>query len=170
MSVRVWIRREGGGWDHYPARHFEWMVAATEWADTVGPRFLDTLRDTCPVNTREHFDHIGTGRLLRSLRMERHTTENGLRLDYTAHTPYAKYVVGGVEPHEMRNRNFPFMHWWDRPLYGHEYFRKFVVHGSNHPQQPNPFHERAMDHDEDMIHQEFFDIIGEHLRRANEEE
>lgn len=165
--MTIHIRRVGHGWDTYPAVHFEWTPAATEWADTVGPLFLNTLRETCPVNKRAHFDNVG--RLRASLRMERDTSEHHLTMEFTANTPYAGYVVTGVEPHVMRPVNFRYMHWWDRPIPGHEYFSKFVVHGSRHPQGPDPFHERAMDRDREEISHRFVDIMTEHLRRALEE-
>lgn len=165
--MSITIRREGHGWDAYPAVHFEWAPAATEWADTVGPMFLATLRETCPVNNRAHFEN--RGRLRDSLRMERETAEKSMRMEFTANTPYAGFVITGVKPHVMIARNFKYMHWWDRPIFGNEYFAKIVVHGSKHPQGPNEFHERAMDRDREEIGNRFVRVMTEHLRRGLEE-
>jgi hypothetical protein len=88
-----------------------------------------------------------------------------MRMEFTANTPYARPVIGGADMHDMYARNFPHMHWWDRPEPGREYFAWHVIHPG---QSANNFQERAMDRDEGYIIHQFTEIMENHLRRALE--
>lgn len=158
------IRKHGQGWDIYPAVRFHWTEAATSWADEVGPLFDEALKTECPVNTRPHFTN--GGRMRESIRHERATSAGeSMRLEFTAHTPYAGYVLHGTTAHEIRAVN-AMLHWWDRPMPGREYFAHLVHHPG---QRANHFPDRAMATERDELSRRFADIMRDHLNRALEE-
>lgn len=89
MSVRLI-----GEWRGRPVElTFKVRKAMTEWADETGERVRDALKAETPVVT---------GRMRGSERYSRTTAGDTTRLDFTAHTPYAGYVIHGTRPHEIR--------------------------------------------------------------------
>lgn len=163
MIIR--IHKEGHGWYTYAARRFDWTRAVNEWADDVGPMFRESLKEVCPVNTRPHFDN--NGRLRDSITFERSTAVgDAVRIEFTANTPYARYVLGGTLTHVIEPVAAKALHWWDRPYEGREYFASRVIHPG---QQPNHFPSRAMDRDRDEITRRFVNLMQRHLAEALEE-
>lgn len=160
----ITIRREGRGWDLYPTVRFHWDTAATEWADEVGPLFRDTLKRHCPVNTRPHFTNHG--RMRESITSRRATSGGAsVWVDFEAHTSYARYVLKGTTEHTIRPVAAKALHWYDRPVFGQEYFSGGVLHPG---QRPNHFPDRALQEDKDEISRSFIKIIEDHLHRALE--
>lgn len=103
--------------------------AMTAWGDEVGHQVRDALKAETPVRT---------GDLRRSERYSRTFHGDTLRLEFTAHTPYAPYVVGGTRPHIIRPRAARALHWSDG---SGSHFAKVVHHPGN---KPNDFPERVL--------------------------
>jgi hypothetical protein len=103
---------------------------AAAWAAEVGPMVLAALKEKSPVAKENG------GRLRDSIRNEQANTPGGVTLTFTAQVPYAKWVLEGTAPHEIRPREKRALFWpgADHPV--------AVV---NHPgTQPNRFPERAI--------------------------
>lgn len=127
MTVRVEQRS--------PRERFEFMRGAVAFADEVGPRVRDELKRRAPVGQRDP----RPGRLRDSIRYSRTTRPDGVRLEFTAHVPYARYVVGGTRPHLISARAARALHWIDA---GGSHFARTVHHPGT---APNPFPREAMD-------------------------
>ncbi len=80
-----------------PLRRFRWTAAAARWADEVGPVVRAGLKATAPVGKGQR-----AGRLRDSIRYQRATqVGRSVRAEFTANTPYARYVVSGTRPHRI---------------------------------------------------------------------
>lgn len=114
-----------------PLSRFNWRVAATRWAEKVEPLVKDRLRQAAPIGKGP-----GAGRLKNSIRSERVAGAASVVLTFTAHVPYAGFVLHGTGPHEI-----PFKK--PQPLLFSVGWRTVsVVH---HPgTRPDPFPERAI--------------------------
>lgn len=120
-----------------PSRqHFEFMRNAVEFADEVGPLVRGELQRRAPKRT---------GRLSRSITYSRHTSGDGVRIEFKAHTPYAGYVVHGTRPHRISARAARALHWFGA---GGEHFAQSVNHPGTHP---NPFPREAIDSSRLMV-------------------
>lgn len=123
-------------------RQFRWTVAAVKWADKVGPMARTRLKEEAPVSTESQWNQHA-GRLRDSIRYERKTDVGSeIELKWTAHVPYAGYVVGGTRPHEIKATAARTLRWmWFGHAPGAVAFAKKVHHPGT---RPNPFNLRAM--------------------------
>lgn len=126
MSMRVTVSKPRRGlFGPYRAK----TIAAT-WAAEVGPLVLAALKEAAPVAKENG------GRLRDSIRKEQVNAGGGVTITFTANVPYAKWVLEGTSPHEIRPRTKQALFWpgADHPV--------AVV---NHPgTRPNDFPRRAI--------------------------
>jgi len=136
---------------HRPAQRFDAMRALVGASDEIGPMTRDALKRRAPVGRPPNDSH--PGRLRNSIRYERHTDGDGVTLEFAAHTPYAKYVVHGARPHEIRPVAAKALHWYgpSGPV-----FATLVHHPGN---QPNRFPEEVIRAVYGPVH----DIIKAHM-------
>lgn len=138
-----------------PLRAFAWRRAATVWADETGVIVREALKNAAPVGQGPD-----AGRLRDSIRYLRRTGEGSVVLEFTARTPYAKYVIDGTRPHIIRARTARYLHWVDRS--GRDRFAKQV----NHPgTQPNRFPERTIGPLLPVIQRRYTQIVTDSLGR-----
>jgi len=121
---------------------FKALAVLTKWADLVGPEMREALKDKAPVG-----QGAGAGRLRDSIRYERETFGGGLTMRWTANVPYARYVIDGTAPHEIRPVAARALHWGGKP----GVFAKVVHHPGT---QPNDFPEKALAPLEPIIQKE----------------
>lgn len=151
MSLAMRISQSGSG----SLRSFAWKRAATAWADETGVIVRDALKNAAPVGQGPD-----AGRLRDSIRYLRRTGEGSVVLEFTAHTPYASYVIDGTRPHIIRARAARYLHWVDAG--GGDRFAKQV----NHPgAEPNRFPERTIGPLLPGIQRRYTQIVTDSLRR-----
>lgn len=117
-----------------PLQQFDFLRGAVAWADEVGPALRTELKRRAPVGHRSP----RPGRLRDSIRYSRTTTGAGVRMEFRAHVPYAKFVVGGTRPHLISARAARALHWIDG---AGSHFAKTVHHPGT---APNPFPAEAV--------------------------
>jgi hypothetical protein len=79
---------------------------------------------------------------------------------FTAHTPYAKFVIDGTPPHVIEARAAKVLHWTGP---NGDVFRRRV----NHPgTQPNPFPRKALLPMMPYIQQRYREAIISDMRRG----
>lgn len=132
---------------------FNLKAALAAWADEVGPVVREALKDAAPVGVG-----AGAGRLRDSIRYERQAAVTGITLLFTANTPYAKYVIDGTAPHEIRPKAARMLHWTGDG--GESHFGRVVHHPGT---QPNNFAERAIKPLETAIRAQLVSIIQKTL-------
>lgn len=157
--MRVSIHREGD-WFHSALFRFTWSNAATQFADTVGPKVRDRLAEACPRKPGwDHPERGVPGRMANSITYRRESDPgDSVNLRYEAHTPYAGYVVHGTTPHEIRPVAARALHWVD--LEG-EHFRARVSHPGN---QANRFPDRVLAEERDSIVEDFTRAVTDAFR------
>lgn len=113
---------------------FQLTAATSRWADEVGPTVREALKIATPIgrNTPR------PGRLRDSTRYARYPEATGLRIEWTAHTPYAPFVIHGTAPHTIRPVAARALHWRDARG---SHFAREVRHPGT---RPNPYPERVM--------------------------
>lgn len=87
--------------DKRPVLKFQWQAAASEWAGRVEPLVEEALRAAAPVRT---------GELRKSVRGERAVGSASATLTFAA-VDYARFVIDGTAPHEIRPRNKKALFW-----------------------------------------------------------
>lgn len=116
-----------------PLDRFQFLRAATSFMDEAAPLVRDALKRAAPVGQRTP----RPGRLRDSIRYSRRTSGDGVAAEFTAHTPYAGYVLRGTAPHRISARAARALHWVSA---SGPHFARSV----NHPgTRPNPFPVRA---------------------------
>ena len=151
MSVSIRITSSSGG---DSLARFRWTSAAVEWADEQGRIGRAALKAASPVGRGPR-----AGRLRDSIRYERRTAAGGVTATFTAHTPYARWVVEGTAPHIIRATAARYLHWVDTS--GHDHFAKQV----NHPgTRPNPFPRRALAPLTPAMQRRLAEIVSNRLR------
>lgn len=134
---------------------FRWTVAAVTWSDEVGPMVRTELKHRAPVGKRTP----RPGRYRDSIRYSRRTLAGvGVKIDFTANTPYAPYVTDGTRPHEISAVAARALHWTDGSG-GH--FAKVVQHPGT---KPNPFAREAVRHMEPVIRASFKRAVRDAMR------
>lgn len=136
--------------DGEPLRHFQVMKVLIEWADATGPYVRSILKERTPVVT---------GRMKLSERYARTGFAEGVRLEWRAYTPYAKYVIDGTRPHIIRPVAARALHWYSGD--GRQHFAKVVHHPGN---KPNPFPKEVLDAVKDEVMQDLRDRVNAALR------
>jgi hypothetical protein len=116
-----------------PLSRFSWRVASSQWANQVESLVKDRLRQAAPVGQGP-----GAGRLRDSIKSERVLGAATVVLTFTAHVPYAGFVLEGTGPHDIRPRNAQALHWTGP---NGSMFARLVHHPGT---RPNPFPERAI--------------------------
>lgn len=124
------------------------LVAAS---DRIGPPFRDLLKRAAPVGQAPNDPR--PGRLRDSIRYSRNTTGGAVRMSFTAHVPYAKYVLGGTTPHLIEPRAARALHWFDG---GGDRFAMRVHHPGT---APNRFPGKALDEARTAIIGVFYDQL-----------
>lgn len=135
-----------------PLDHFDAMKIFTAWADDVGPTVRTALKAKTPVVT---------GRMRNSERYSRTGSSGGIRLEFTAYTPYAGYVIGGTRPHIIRPRAARALHWTSGRG---EVFASIVHHPGN---KPNDFPKQVLESLKDEITKNLKDRIDAALRGSD---
>lgn len=149
--MRMSMSRTGGD----PFRSFAWRRAAAAWADETAVIVRGALKNAAPVGRG-----ADAGRLRDSIRYRRHTGADSIVLEFTAHTPYASYVIDGTRPHVIRARTARYLHWVDAG--GRDRFAKQV----NHPgTKPDRFPERTIGPLLPGIQRRYAQIVTDRLRR-----
>lgn len=123
-------------WHNPPLDHFEAMKVFIEWGDDIGPYIRSILKERTPVVT---------GRMKESERYARNGFADGVRLEWRAYTPYAKYVIDGTKPHVIEAVASRYLHFW---WHGQEMFLKRVHHPGN---DPNDFPRQVFDAVKDEV-------------------
>ena len=122
----------------YSDPNWRWggMHSLVRAADTIGPQFRAALKASAPIG--DPLNDLTPGRLQRSIRYARYVQGNVLRMEFTAHTPYAGMVISGTAPHIIRPRAARALR-WNTPAGPH--FATVVHHPGT---DPNPFPHRAL--------------------------
>lgn len=111
-----------------------WQAAAAEWAAQVGPLAEAALKRQAPVGQGP-----GAGRLRDSITHTQAITAHTATLTFTAHVPYAGYVLDGTPEHQIPAAKDHYLHWLDGS--GNSHFAKEVTHPLT---PPNDFPRRAL--------------------------
>lgn len=111
-------------------RGLEWTARAGFWADAVGPRLADRIKQEAPVGQGPN-----AGRLRDATRWQRRTMPGMVRLEFrAANVPYVPYVLKPTKPHDIVPRNARVLA-WNSPDGPH--FARRVHHpgtrGNNYP-------------------------------------
>jgi hypothetical protein len=132
---------------------FQFMKRIVKWADGVGPIIRTALQEEAPVGDPMTDNHAG--RLRGSIRYKRFTTPTGIRVDWSAHTPYAPYVIHGTEPHDIDPVAARALRFHDNRT------GEWVIRGhAHHPgARANNFPKRAGDRMRGLINQSFRDAL-----------
>jgi hypothetical protein len=145
MSIRI-----SAEWQNKPDQlAFAVRKAVIEWADETGEKVRDALKAETPVRT---------GRMRGSERYSRTTAGETTRLEFTANTPYAGYVINGTRPHEIRPVAARALRWIDA---SGVHFAKVVHHPGT---KPNNFPDRVKAELKDEIIASLTDKINAALR------
>lgn len=144
MSIAVSATWSGG---KPPLQRFQFLKAAGKWADDIGPKLRDAVKDETPVDS---------GRMKRSERYERITSADTVSMRITAHVPYTPYVVKGARPHIIEPVAARALRWVGPrgPV-----FAKRVHHPGN---KPNDFPSRVRN----SMRQEIIDNLRQHIQEA----
>lgn len=110
--------------------------AVQAWSDETGHVIRDALKAETPVRT---------GTLRGSERYTRTFPGDTVRLEFTAHTPYAPYVIDGTRPHEIWATSARALRWTGP---GGVHFAKHVHHPGT---APNDFPGRVLDEFRDQV-------------------
>jgi hypothetical protein len=127
-----------------PLDRFDAMKAFISWADEIGPVVRSALKERTPVVT---------GRMKESERYARNGFAGGVRLEFTAYTRYAQWVIGGARPHIIRPRAARALHWTNA---GGSHFASVVHHPGN---KPNDFPKEVLESLKDQITKSLKDHI-----------
>lgn len=114
---------------------FRWNAAAVRWADEIGPIARTRLKEAAPVGKgpRAH-------RFADSIRYQRATDTGELvRAEFTANTPYARFVIEPTRPHLIVPKAARMLHWTGAE--GGSHFARRVRHPGT---KGNPFHLHVM--------------------------
>ena len=131
--------------DPVPFDRFQFMQRLTRWADEIGPAFRSELQAQAPVGDPLNDTHAG--RLRGSIRYKRTTTADGVKIEWTAHTPYTPFVIHGTHEHDITPVAALALHFHDRE--GAEVFSR----GTHHPgARANDFPKRA------------YEVMGQRMR------
>ena len=126
MSMRVTVSKPRRS----PFGPYRAKTIAATWAAEISPLITAALKEKAPV-AKEH-----GGRLRDSIRHVQVDTPGGVTLTFTANVPYAKWVLDGTSPHEIRPKTKQALFW---PGAAHP------VAVVNHPgTKPNDFPLRAI--------------------------
>ena len=136
-----------------PRRRFQWMTAAVRWSDTIGPLLREELRREAPVAKQDPAGRNRPGRLRASIRYERRTTGASVRAEFTAYTPYAKYVIEGTKPHVIRPVAARYLMFYQGDA---QRFSRLVHHPGT---KANPFNRRAVERLMPEIQRTYRDIM-----------
>jgi hypothetical protein len=110
---------------------YRFKAIAAAWGAEVTPLVQGALKAKAPVAKENG------GRLRDSIR-HKQVNGSGLTVTFYTEVPYARYVLDGTRPHEIRPRTAKALHWKDA---GGDVFAQVV----NHPgTRPNKFPERAI--------------------------
>lgn len=144
------------GLERDPLRRFQWTRAAVAWADEAGITGRTALKAKAPVGKGPN-----AGRLRDSIRYQRTTAVGrGITVSFTAHTPYAGFVIGGTRPHRIEARAAKALHWVGP--HG-DVFRRSVWHPGT---RPNPFPRKAMLPLMPHLQRRYAEIVLAEFRRA----
>lgn len=117
---------------------FTAQVKMVAWADRVGPKILDALKEEAPEGKGP-----GAGRLKNSIKFERSSSLgiSGVTLKFHTDVPYAASVIDGALPHTISATSARFLQFPDKD--GTMIYRTSV----NHPgiKNPNRFNDRALE-------------------------
>jgi hypothetical protein len=112
-------------------QQLQWTKRLVEFSDFIGPKFRKILQDEAPVDS---------GRLRSSIRYSRVTLVGSVRIRWTAHVPYAPFVIEGTKAHRITAVAARTLHWTTSG--GGERFAHSVWHPGT---KPNDFPKRAAD-------------------------
>lgn len=128
MSMRVTVSKPRRGL----LGPYRFKTIAAAWAAEVAPLVQRELKARAPVAKENG------GKLRDSIRHKQVNTAGGVTLTFHTAVPYARYVLDGTRPHEIRPRTARALHWKDA---GGDHFAQLV----NHPgTRANRFPERAI--------------------------
>lgn len=128
MSVKVTVSKPKRG----VLGPYRFKAIAGAWAAEAAPIAQRELKAKAPVAKENG------GRLRDSIRHKRANGAGGVTLTFYTEVPYARYVLDGTRPHEIRPRTAKALHWKDA---GGDVFAQVV----NHPgTKANRFPERAL--------------------------
>ena len=150
MTVTMRMNWQGNG---EPLKRFIMLKVLTEWGDATGPYVRSILKERTPVVT---------GRMRDSERYARNGFASGIRLEWRAYTPYAKYVIDGTRPHIIEAKAARFLRWHGSD--GRVHFARRVHHPGN---RPNQFPKEVMDAVKDEVMRDLRDRLNTALRRGN---
>jgi HK97 gp10 family phage protein len=122
------------------------------WADRIGPVVRADLKAHAPVAPENG------GRLRDSIRYTRKTKLGSVAMTFTAHTPYAGYVLHGTPPHIIQARAARTLRYVKQ---GQTYFRYQVHHPGT---KPNPFPKKTLETLIPEIRASLAREVGGHLR------
>lgn len=107
------IGMQGTSSESEALRRFNWQRTAVAWADTVGPIGRTALKARAPRSQATNFakgSNRRPGRYAMSIRYQR-SSEGGtvVRVEWTANTPYARWVTEPTAPHQIQAKAARFL-------------------------------------------------------------
>lgn len=98
---------------------FQFATMATEAADTFMPAMTAALKAAAPHQS---------GRFAASIWGRRQTSLSSMDVVFSAHVPYAKFVVEPTKAHVIAARNAKALHWTGGSLGPGDHFARSVQH------------------------------------------
>lgn len=130
-----------------PLADVDFGRALRGWADEVGPAIREELRQRTPIYRAPLANPTPPpgGRMRDSETYESQFADRSVTMNFTAHVPYARYVVGGAREHEITAVAARMLHYYTNTA---EKWRYSVLHPGN---KPNPFPREVLDDMRDEI-------------------
>lgn len=158
-AMRVTVKREG---DWFGNALFKWNFAGVKDVvkDRTGPRVEDALKAACPRKPGwDHPERGAPGEMAESID---HTlvdeSEKQFRIEWSAHVPWAAYVVRGTSPHRIVPHGPYPLRWTDAD----GLHQALAV---NHPgARPNAFPDRVLEEQKESMVEDFSEAVAEAFR------
>lgn len=136
----------------------KWSSAAARWSAVAAPLAREAIRKEAPVSkTHGPGGKVRKGGAFKASIADRSSSGAGMaRVEIGSTAAYAKFLVEGTRPHEIRARNAAALHFWVSG--GTEMWRRTVRHPGT---RPNPFVQKAMKPALPAIRTSFAEIMRE---------
>lgn len=137
MSITVKVERS----KQTLSDRFLWSRRARVWALEMESLCVEAIKKEAPVYKTDRTDRWAAkpGHLRDSIGAKSEVTKENVAIEFFTQASYAKYVIGGAQPHTYGPKNASILYWKEG---GVEHFRREV----NHPgvKNKNDFVTRAL--------------------------